>query len=167
MVRPTYDLEPLAADGFGSEWSNHNGDLELGRDVPAPRFIETDSPATGRSDRSLPSDHRTTSVVFVYETDSVTPEYNDVMWNSQDYVGTVRMEIVVTSEVDGIEPGDHRDAIIRTFEDIREANAAPSGGVFGSSYRAMKVTNIDRDPTRFSNQHRAYYDVEFEALGVI
>ena len=89
------------------------------------------------------------------------------MWNSQDYDVTARLEVVVAEDMHGRTGKGMREDLIRVLEDIRVANRAPEGGVFDSEYRDLRLANIDRTPTRFTQQWRCYYDVRFTAFGVI
>lgn len=173
MTRPTYDLGRLTIEGAGGdsgfrgEWRDHNE--WRGATVERPRFIEVEEPGTGTSSRTLPSDHRTTPLVYVYDQQDIGQEYNDPMWNSKDYTASVRLEVVVTEDMNGRTGKEMRDAVINVLQNVQEANRAPVGesGVFGSDWRSLKVVNVDRTPTRFGNHWRAYFDVEYEALGVV
>lgn len=175
--RPEYNVGDVTIEGvhgegepesgFRGEWDDHN--TWRGSGVVEPTFVEVEEPETGTSSRSLPPDHRTRPVVYVYSESSLEQEYYDVMWNSKDYGAPVRMEVVVTEPMDGRSGKDMRDAVINVLQNVQEANAAPaeSRGVFGSRWRSLKTVDVDRTPTRFSSGWRAYYDIEYEALGVI
>lgn len=165
MTRPTYDVAGLTAEGFEGAWSDHNS--VGGTFVRKPEFVEVEEPGTGTSGRKLPSTHRTTPVVFVYEQSDLTPEYNDITRNSQDYDATVRMEVVVSGSMGGRSGKEMRDAVVEVLENVREANDAPEGGVFGSDWQFMTTANIDKTPTRFGSHWRAYYDVAYDSRGVI
>jgi len=173
MTRPGYQLDTITIEGadgdsgFRGEWNAHNS--VDGQFIPEPVFVEVEEPGTGKSSRSLPPEHRTRPVVFVYDQSDIAPEWSDVTWSAQDYEATVRLEIVVSGDMREMSGKQMREAIVQVLENIREANSAPVGGpgVFGSHWRAMKVVNIDRSPERFSSHWRAYYDIQYEALSVI
>lgn len=166
MTRPTYETDTLVADGIDTEWSNHNS--VGGSFVPKPGIIEVEDPDVGESTRNLPSDKRTTPYIYVYENEGAGPDgYNDVNWNSQDYSSVVRLEIIVANAMHDRTGKQMREDIIQVLENIREAEAAPQDGVFGSEWTSLQLANIDRTPTEYSNQWRAYYDLALGALGVI
>lgn len=165
MTRPSYDVANVAKEGFENLWSQFN--TVDGRSVPDPVWIEVEEPGVGRSSRKLPSEKRTTPIVYVHENDLFNVEYADVNWNSQDYAGAVRFEIVVANEMHDRSGKQMREDLIQVFEDIREDQAAPLDGVFGTDWQNITLVNIDRTPTDYSNQWRAYYDVAFGSFGVI
>lgn len=165
MTRPTYRTGELIADGFADEWAAHNS--VDGSFVPKPEFVYVESPGVGVSTRSLPSDKRTTPYVYVYDHEGIQPDWADVNWNSQDYGATVRLEVIVASDMHGRAGDRMRDDIIQVFENIREEQSAPKDGVFGSDWQSLQVGNIDTTPTEFSNQWRAFYDVILDSQSVI
>ena len=158
------------ASGFEGLWTDHNT-LDAGtadeRDVPTPKFIQTESPRAGESSSKLPSTKRTTPLVYVHENAPLDIEYADAFWESQDYDAAARLEVVVADDMHGRTGKNMREDLIRVLEDIRVDQRAPEGGVFGSEYRDLKLGQIDRTPTRFTQQWRCYYDVRFTAFGVI
>jgi hypothetical protein len=165
MTRPTYRTGELVSDGFSSEWGNNNS--VGGSFVEKPGFIEIEDPNVGQSSRQLPSDKRTTPYIYVYDNEAISVEWNDVTWNSQDYTATVRLEVIVADDMNGKTGAQMRDDIIQVLENIREQESAPTNGVFGSDWTTMTLVNIDKTPTEFSNQWRAYYDIALGGLGVI
>jgi hypothetical protein len=179
MTRPTYNAARLAIDGatepgFRGRWSGTNtvdGDDVLGLDgpvdVPAPEWIELEDPAPGVSSRQLPPTKRTTPVIFAYDADDASIEYGDLTWSSQDYAFTVRFEVHIAADMHGLSGADMRDAVIQVLEDIREANRAPAGGVFGSNFQSLRLVTLDREPTSYSNHWVANYDLQFDGFSVI
>ena len=172
MTRPTYDLQELTiqgadgTSGFEGEWSNYNTGPE-GDPVQQPRFIDMEAPGPAESTRSLPSDKRTTPLVYVHDESPSNIDWGDITHASQDYNFSVRMEVVIAEDMDGRSGTKMRNAVIHVLENIREAERAPLDGVFGSEFQELNLINIDNTPTRFSNQWRAYYDIAYEAFGVI
>jgi len=172
VTRPTYDVQELTIEGadgtsgFEGEWSNHNTGPD-GDPVQQPRFIDMEAPGPSESSRALPSDKRTTPLVYVHDESPTNIEWGDVTHSSQDYEFAVRMEIVIADEMDGRSGKKQRNAVVHVLENIREAHRAPVDGVFGSAFGELNLVNIDNTPTRFSNQWRAYYDIQYEAFGVI
>lgn len=173
MSRPTYQVQELTINGtdqepgFEGRWEAHNTWAEDGEPVKKPKFIDMEAPGPGESSRSLPSTKRTTPLIYVHDESPFDIGWGDVTHTSQDYQMAVRMEIVIADDMDGRSGKDMRDAVVDVLEDIREANAAPTGGVFGSQYQELNLLNIDRTPTRFSNQWRCWYDIEYKADSVI
>lgn len=165
MTRPTYRTGELVADGFSSEWGNNNS--VGGSFVEKPGFIEIEEPNVGESTRQLPSDKRTTPYIYVYDNEAIEVTWNDITWNSQDYSAVVRLEVIVANDMNGKTGAQMRDDIIQVLENIREQESAPTNGVFGSDWTTMTLVNIDKTPTEFSNQWRAYYDIALGSLGVI
>jgi len=172
VTRPTYDVQELTIEGadgtsgFEGEWDNHNTGPD-GDPVAKPRFIDMEAPGPSESSRALPSDKRTTPLVYVHDESPTNIEWGDVTHSSQDYEFAVRMEIVIADEMDGRSGKKQRNAVVHVLENIREAHRAPVDGVFGSAFGELNLVNIDNTPTRFSNQWRAYYDIQYEAFGVI
>lgn len=156
--------------GFEGLWDQHNT-LDPGTDderaVPKPEFIQTEAPGPGESASKLPSTKRTTPLVYVHENAPMNIEFADVFWNSQDYDLAARLEVVVADDMHGRTGKEMREDLIRVLEEIRVANRAPDDGVFESQYRDLRLAQIDRTPTRFTQQWRCYYDVRFTAFGVI
>lgn len=172
MTRPTYDLQELTiqgadgSTGFEGLWDAHNTGPD-GDPVASPDFIDAEAPGPGESSRALPSTKRTTAFIYVHENAPIEIDWNDITHSSQDYQMATRMEIVVAHDMDGRTGKKQRNAIIHVLENIREEEAAPTDGVFDSEYDELNLVNIDKTPTRFSNQWRAYYDIQYETFGVI
>lgn len=172
MTRPTYQVQELtisgAVDGSGFEglWADHNTGPD-DEPVAKPRFIDLEAPGPGQSSRSLPSDKRTTPLVYVHDESPFGIDWGDITHTSQNYQMAVRMEVVIAENMDDREGKQMRDAVVHVLENIREDQAAPTGGVFGSEYQELNLVNIDRTPTRFSNQWRCWYDIQYEADSVV
>lgn len=172
MTRPTYDVQTLTIEGadensgFEGEWAAHNTGPD-GEPVQQPDFFDIEAPGPGESSRSLPPNKRTRPLIYVHDESPRDIEYSDPMQESQDYDFTVRMEVVVAHEMDGRGGKAMRDAVIHVLENIREAHNAPQSGVFGSDWQELALANIDTTPTRFSNQWRAYYDVQYTSFSVV
>lgn len=172
MTRPTYDVQTLSIEGadgdsgFEGLWDDHDTGPD-GEPVKKPEFIDTEAPGPGESSRSLPSTKRTTPLIYVHEDAPREIEWGDITHSSQDYQFACRMEVVIADEMDGRSGKGMRDAVIHVLENIREDQRAPTDGVFGSDFQELNLINIDTTPTRFTNQWRAYYDVQYEADSVI
>lgn len=172
MTRPTYDVQELTIEGangntgFEGLWSQHNTGPD-GNAVAKPRFIDMEAPGPAESSRSLPSDKRTTPLIYVHENSAESIDWADVTHQSQDYQFAVRMEVVVADDMDGRTGKKERNAVIDVLENIREDEHAPQDGVFNSEYQELNLANIDTTPTKFSNQWRAYYDIQYDAFSVI
>jgi len=172
VTRPTYDVQELTIEGadgtsgFEGLWGDHNTGPN-GNPVQQPRFIDMEAPGSGESSRSLPSDKRTTPLVYVHDESSSEIEWGDITHSSQDYQFAVRMEVVVAEDMDGRTGKKQRNAVVHVLENIREDQRAPTDGVFGSDFQELNLVNIDRTPTRFSNQWRCWYDIQYEAFAVI
>ena len=158
------------ASGFEGLWTDHNT-LDAGttdeRDVPKPQFIQSEAPGVGESSSKLPSTKRTTPLIYVHENAPLDIGFADVFWESQDYDAAARLEVVVADDMHGRTGKDMREDLIRVLENIRVDQRAPEEGVFNSEYRDLELGQIDRTPTRFTQQWRCYYDVRFTAFGVI
>lgn len=172
MTRPTYDVQELTIQGangntgFEGMWADHNTGPD-GEPVMQPRFIDMEAPGPGESSRSLPSDKRTTPLVYVHDESPSNIEWGDVTHSSQDYQFAVRMEVVIANEMDGRSGKKQRNAVVHVLENIREDQRAPVDGVFNSAFGELNLVNIDNTPTKYSNQWRAYYDIQYEAFSVI
>lgn len=172
MTRPTYDVQELTIEGangntgFEGLWDQHNTGPD-GNSVQKPRFIDMEAPGPGESSRALPSDKRTTPLVYVHDESPSTIDWADITHQSQNYQFAVRMEIVVAEDMDGRTGKKMRNAVVHVLENIREAEHAPADGVFNSEFQELNFVNLDRTPTRFSNQWRAWYDIQFDAFAVI
>ncbi|UTF55985.1 hypothetical protein [Natronosalvus rutilus] len=172
MTRPDYDVQTLTIEGadgtsgFEGLWGDHNT-YKDGEPVQKPDFFDVESPGPGESSRSLPPNKRTRPLIYVHDEAPRDIEWSDPMQQSQDYDFTVRMEIVVAGDMDGRSGKAMRDAVVYVLENIREANNAPRGGVFGSDWQELGLVNIDTTPTRFSNQWRAYYDIGYTSFSVV
>jgi hypothetical protein len=172
VTRPTYDVQELTIEGangntgFDGMWDDHNTGPD-GDPVAKPRFIDMEAPGPSESSRALPSDKRTTPLVYVHDESPTNIEWGDVTHSSQDYEFAVRMEVVIADEMDGRSGKKMRNAVVHVLENIREDQRAPVDGVFNSAFGELNLINIDNTPTRFSNQWRAYYDIQYEAFGVI
>ena len=172
MTRPDYDVQTLtiegAVEGSGFEglWDAHNTD-KYGDPVQQPDFFDVEAPGPGESSRSLPTNKRTRPLIYVHDESPRNIEYADPMQEAQDYDFSVRMEVVVADAMDDRTGKAMRDAVIHVLENIREANNAPQGGVFGSDWQELGLVNIDTTPTKFSNQWRAYYDIEYSSFAVV
>lgn len=172
MTRPTYDVQELTIEGangntgFEGLWDDHNTGPD-GNPVAKPKFIDMEAPGPSESTRALPSDKRTTPLVYVSDESPRNIEWGDVTHSSQDYDFSVRMEVVIAEDMDGRSGKKMRNAVVHVLENIREAERAPADGVFNSEFQELNLVNIDNTPTRFSNQWRAYYDIQYEAFGVI
>lgn len=171
MTRPTFEVGDLLINGsagnsgFKNEWSNEN--TVDGSTVPQPQFINLDTPAgatSGRRSRSVTTD---SPVVFVYDDQALDIAFNDVTLNSQDYSALARLQVDVTEPGDGREGAEYLVDLIEVLENIREANTAPTSGVFNSEYQVMRLVQIDKTPTAFAEHWRAFYDLELSAEGVI
>ena len=172
MTRPEYDVQMLTIEGsdgtsgFQGKWDTYNVDKE-GEPVKEPVFTDTEDPEPGKSSRSLPPSKRTRPVIYVHDESPQNIEYADPTQQAQNYDFSVRMEVIVAADMDGRSGKAMRDAVIYVLETIREENNAPQEGVFGSDWQELGLVNIDTTPTRFSNQWRAYYDIEYTSFSVV
>ena len=172
MTRPTYDVQELTiqgadgTSGFEGLWDQHNTGPD-GASVQKPRFTDQEAPGPGESSRSLPSDKRTTPLIYVHDESPSDIQWGDITHSSQDYQFSVRMVVVIAEDMDGRTGKKQRNAVVHVLENIREDQRAPTDGVFGSDFQELNLVTIDRTPTRFSNQWRCWYDVQYEAFAVL